>query len=117
MKMEFHEKDGGLYMPKNVNGRTVLVCRICGHKMSGKVKKSDFEIKGTIAKPKEGPAAEIVVVEQKKHFEALPRTQVLCPNCENKEAFWWMQQTRSADEPPTRFMRCCKCGHVWREYE
>jgi len=27
-----------------------------------------------------------------------------------------MIQTRAADEPPTRFYRCTKCGHTWREY-
>ncbi|MEM4865380.1 MAG: hypothetical protein QXY09_02690 [Acidilobaceae archaeon] len=25
-------------------------------------------------------------------------------------------QTRAADEPPTRFYRCTKCGYTWREY-
>lgn len=115
--MEFHEKDGGLYVPQKSGSRTILVCRICGHRMTGKAKKADFEIKSKVGKPKEGPEAEVVVVEQKKQFEALPRTQTICPKCENKEAFWWMQQTRSADEPPTRFMKCTKCGHVWREYE
>jgi len=104
-------------MPKKIGGKIVLVCRICGHKKSGKANKADFEIRGNVTKPQEGPAAHIVIVEQKKQFEALPRTQALCPNCEHKEAFWWMQQTRSADEPPTRFMRCTKCGHTWREYE
>ena len=115
--MEFHESDGGLYVPKKINGRTVLVCRKCNRKKTGSVKKDDFKIKTGIAKPTEGPAAKIVVVEQKKSFEALPRTQAICPKCENKEAFWWMQQTRSADEPPTRFMKCTICGNVWREYE
>ena len=115
--MEFHEKDGGLYVPQKKGKKTVLVCRICGHVKRGKVKKKDFAIKTNVTKPKEGPAAKIVVVEQKKNFEALPRTEAICPKCGHKEAFWWMRQTRSGDEPPTRFMRCCKCRHTWREYE
>ncbi len=44
-------------------------------------------------------------------------TKVLCPTCEKEvEAEWMMQQTRGADEPPTRFYRCKECNHVWREY-
>ncbi|MCD6114052.1 MAG: transcription factor S, partial [Thermoprotei archaeon] len=40
-----------------------------------------------------------------------------CPKCGNREAYVWMMQTRAADEPPTRFYRCTKCGYTWREYE
>ena len=29
----------------------------------------------------------------------------------------WLQQTRSADEAPTRFFQCLKCKHTWREYD
>ena len=46
-----------------------------------------------------------------------PTTKVLCPRCDKEvEAYWAMQQTRAADEPPTRFYRCKECQHVWREY-
>jgi DNA-directed RNA polymerase, subunit M/Transcription elongation factor TFIIS len=43
--------------------------------------------------------------------------EVTCPKCGNHEAYYWMIQTRAADEPPTRFYKCVKCGHTWREYE
>ncbi|MBS3055577.1 MAG: hypothetical protein J4452_03755 [Candidatus Aenigmarchaeota archaeon] len=46
----------------------------------------------------------------------LPKTHIVCPNCEHGEAAWWMQQTRSADEPPTLFYKCIKCGYGWRSY-
>jgi DNA-directed RNA polymerase subunit M len=114
--MEFHEKDGGLYMPKKVGSKTVLVCRTCGHKKEANIKKKEFSLTTEIKKTG-GPAAGIVVVEKKAQFEALPRTQTVCPNCGNREAYWWMQQTRGGDEPPTRFHRCTRCNHVWREYE
>jgi DNA-directed RNA polymerase subunit M len=31
-------------------------------------------------------------------------------------AYFWTQQTRGADEPETRFFKCTKCSHTWREY-
>jgi len=39
-----------------------------------------------------------------------------CEKCHNKEGVWWSLQTRSADEPETRFYRCVKCNHTWRDY-
>ena len=36
--------------------------------------------------------------------------------CHNQEGVWWSLQTRSADEPETRFYRCVKCNHTWRDY-
>lgn len=41
----------------------------------------------------------------------------ICPKCSNKKAEYWELQTRSADEPPTRFHKCTKCKHTWREYK
>ena len=39
-----------------------------------------------------------------------------CEKCHNKEGVWWILQTRSADEPETRFYRWVKCNHTWRDY-
>ena len=39
-----------------------------------------------------------------------------CEKCHNQEGVWWSLQTRSADEPETRFYRCTKCNHTWRDY-
>jgi len=44
------------------------------------------------------------------------KDQVRCPKCEYNEVYAWQIQTRAADEPPTTFYRCVKCGHTWREY-
>jgi DNA-directed RNA polymerase subunit M len=111
--MEFCEKDGSVLTPQRKGSKIVLVCRK-GHVFSAK-KVSPKEFKLTVTAPK--AANEVVVVEKKSKFEVLPKTTASCPKCENTEAYWWMQQMRSADEPPTRFFRCTKCGHVWREYE
>jgi DNA-directed RNA polymerase subunit M/transcription elongation factor TFIIS len=40
--------------------------------------------------------------------------KVECPKCGNHEAYWWMVQTDTADEPSTQFFRCTKCNHTWR---
>ncbi|MEM0142231.1 MAG: zinc ribbon domain-containing protein [Candidatus Rehaiarchaeum fermentans] len=42
--------------------------------------------------------------------------EIECPKCGQKKIVSWMEQTRSADEPPTRFYKCANCGYTWREY-
>lgn len=110
--MQFCEKCGGLLIPKRSGKKTVLICRRCGKKKSPKGMK-DFKISVSETKTPE----KIIVVDKKSKFEVLPKTKAQCRECEHGEAYWWMQQTRAGDEPPTRFFKCCKCGHVWREYE
>jgi len=46
----------------------------------------------------------------------LVKGHVRCPKCGNEEVYAWQMQTRAADEPPTTFYKCTKCGHTWREY-
>lgn len=43
-------------------------------------------------------------------------SDVRCEACGNDEAWYALQQTASADEPPTRFFKCTECGHRWRGY-
>lgn len=102
-------KCGSLMVAKEVNKKTVLVCRSC--KATLKTYKP-LEIEESV---KHRPLESGVVIIEKKE-ETLPKTKAECPKCSNKEAVWWMQQTRSADEAPTLFLRCTKCSHAWREY-
>ena len=104
---------GGLLVPTTKGNKKVLVCRRCGKAKTKPVKPKDFKI----SLPSKKTADEIIVVDKKDKFEALPKTSAQCPKCEHNEAFWWMEQTRSSDEAPTRFYKCAKCGHTWREYE
>ena len=99
-------------MPHKKGKLTILECRNCGHK-SSTTKKVDFKV--TARTEKENKTT--IVVEKKQNFEVLPETEAECPKCGNKKAFWWMLQTRAGDEPATRFYRCTKCKHTWREYE
>lgn len=52
-----------------------------------------------------------------KDTTPLPLTEKMCPRCEHQRSYWRLQQTRSADEPPTQFFRCEKCKYTWREYK
>jgi DNA-directed RNA polymerase subunit M len=47
------------------------------------------------------------------------RSQIteVCPECGHDKAYYELKQTRSADEAPTRFFECAKCGHKWRDYD
>ncbi len=109
--MEFCEKCESLLIPLKAGKTTYLTCRKCGKRKVAKTR--DFKVTSV-----KNPMNEKIVVVEKKHkLEVLPTTLAQCPKCEFGQAYWWMQQTRSADEPPTRFFRCAKCGHTWREYE
>ncbi len=102
MDLTFCAKCKGIMMP---SGSGKMKCRKCGHEIA---KASSMEVK-TAQKQKE-----IVVIEDDN--PNLPTIERPCPECGNERAFYGLVQTRSSDEPPTRFFRCTKCKHTWREY-
>jgi transcription factor S len=84
-----------------------LTCRKCGFTKDAEDKKITQEVKKSdVADPH----------EEIKDVGTLPTARVECPECKNKEAYWYMRQTRAADEPTTRFYICTKCRKTWREY-
>ncbi|MCD6576374.1 MAG: transcription factor S [Nanoarchaeota archaeon] len=89
-----------------VNKKGKLVCSSCGYEVKeGKIKdRQTKKVDKTVKVAKENP-------------EVLPKIKAKCPKCGNEEAYFWVVQTRAADEAPTRFYKCTKCGHVWREYD
>jgi DNA-directed RNA polymerase subunit M len=97
----FCPKCGALLMPKP--GKKQLECS-CGHKSSEGIMLRD--------KAKETEKVEIVGGEEKTNITV----DAECPKCGPVEAEHWEIQTRSSDESPTRFYKCKKCGHTWREY-
>jgi len=109
--MEFCDKCGGLIVPKKTKRTTIFVCRKCGKRKTIKNKRK-FKLSVSTVKK----TGKIVVVDNKQKIDTLPRTTITCPKCEHNRAYWWMQQTRAADEAPTRFYKCVKCRHTWREY-
>ncbi|TAL48197.1 transcription factor S [archaeon] len=106
--MRFCEKDGMLLTVEK--GKKSLVCRKCGRHYTTKGEK--LKISESMHDTKKN----VVVMGKDEGVAELPVTKIMCPECENMEAYWWMQQTRSADEPPTLFYKCKKCGYSWRSY-
>jgi len=58
-----------------------------------------------------------IEVMDERELKALPKIKEDCKKCGNKYAYYWLIQTRSADEAETKFLECTKCGHRWRLYE
>lgn len=109
---EFCDKCGGIMAPKQLKTTTTMECRSCGKRRALKDGEK-VELKESVEREKEG----VVVMDENTDVETLPKTNIDCPECGNNEAHWWMQKTRSADEPPTRFFQCTECDNRWREYD
>jgi len=102
--MEFCPKCGSVLIAKRKN----FGCVRCGYSSKGKIKIESTE------KIKE---KEKIGVVKEKDIDIFPVTAETCPKCGNKEAYFWSTQMRAADEAETRFFRCKKCKHTWREYK
>jgi len=105
----FCKKCGSILIPKRENDKTFLECPKCGYKEVAK----SIEIKEKKEK-KKAKENEIEVVYEE--HEAMPVVEATCPKCGNDKAYFFTMQTRAADEPETRFYKCTKCKHTWREY-
>ena len=92
----------------------VLACSKCGYKKQGSAKKAQLRT-GKVTHPKGKPIVTVISEEDQK-MATLPTIKMVCPKCGNREAYFWTAQTRSGDEAETRFFRCTKCNHTWREY-
>lgn len=104
--MEFCPNCGSLLMPK----KGQLECR-CGYTRSiGEKEKEAYTLEERKKEPRD-----ILIVEEE--FQQMPVTKTECKKCGNTEAYYWMLQTRAGDEPATKFYRCTRCKHTWREYD
>ncbi|MCE4625580.1 MAG: transcription factor S [Desulfurococcales archaeon] len=114
-RLRFCPRCKKLMIPKIVNGRKVLVCPNCGYT----IELEDDDAYKFGAPKKKSPKDKIIVVDanQPPPTATVLKGQVRCPRCGHDEILFWMMQTRAADEPPTRFYRCLKCGYSWREYD
>jgi DNA-directed RNA polymerase subunit M len=101
--MEFCPKCGSVIIIKN--------CARCDYTSEVEVKIESTQI---------GPSHEInikeIAIVSEGENEVFPIIEAICQKCKNQEAYFWTKQTRSADEAETKFFRCTKCKHTWREY-
>jgi transcription factor S len=101
----FCPKCGSILRPREKGGKKVLYCD-CGFFKAP-------EGEATELKEASETAKKVEVVE---NLETHPKVRIPCEKCGNDAAYYWTQQTRSADEPETRFFKCTKCNSTWREY-
>lgn len=100
----FCEKCGSVLVVREKDGKKFFYCKSCG---------STFDITSELKIRSKFKEEERII----EFTESLgEKTSATCPKCGNNEAYFWVQQTRAADEPPTRFYRCTKCNYTWREY-
>ncbi|MHA1952535.1 MAG: transcription factor S [Candidatus Heimdallarchaeaceae archaeon] len=116
MSMDFCPKCGKLLQTeKNKKGNTVVICFKCGYKRQLEEDENitlTEEIKHDMVKEM------TVVLDETDIDTSKPIKEMYCPRCEqNRKVSFWMIQTRSADESPTRFFRCTVCSETWREYD
>ena len=103
--MQFCPKCGSLLILK----KEELVCPKCGHKQ--KTTKNKLILKEKITKEKTIET----FFEDEEMYPISEET--VCPKCGKKGAYYFFKQTRSSDEPETRFLKCIHCSYTWREYD
>jgi len=104
--MLFCPKCGAMMTPKLEKGKKVLACS-CGYTN----KKQDIAAVREVTKEKRVESTEFVT----DNDHILPITDEVCPECNHEHAYWWTKQMRSSDEPETKFLKCVKCKHTWRD--
>ena len=109
--MKFCPKCGTKLSVTNDSSKISLSCWKCGFKAG--LEDKETKIRQSLPPQKE----KIVIIDEEVgKIRTLPITKMECPKCGNGEAYYWMVQTRGADESTTQFFRCVKCSHSWREY-
>jgi DNA-directed RNA polymerase subunit M len=106
--IEYCDKCSAILIPVKKGKSTYLKCRRCGTEKKRKVKS---------LKIVEEPRKNNVVAVLERDTTPLPMVEMKCEKCGHTHSYFWLQQTRTADEPPTQFFRCVKCKYTWREYK
>jgi DNA-directed RNA polymerase subunit M len=85
------------------------VCGSCGYEKARDQQREEGMVTTT------GQQETEIVDVTETEDQGRPTTTAQCPECDNDEAYWYMQQIRAADESETRFFVCTECDHKWRE--
>ena len=101
--MQFCPKCGAMLVKKTKN----LGCPRCGY-----TSKEKSEIKSS---EKIDERRDVAVISDENR-ESHPIVDEKCKKCKNDKCYFWTVQTRAGDEAETKFFKCTKCGHTWREY-
>ena len=113
----FCPETGSILIPKKFGDKSYLSCDKSG-KIDGKCEICGYVADKSLEIKEKVPEKKKIEVIEKLDYH--PKIKVRCENCPKKKdkctAFYWTQQTRSADEPETRFFKCVDCNHTWREY-
>lgn len=99
---------GSILVPRKEGNKTILACS-CGYKSKST---ESAQIKERVKEK----VSKVEVIEDREQYETLPKMKAECPKCHNNEAYFWEVQTRAADEPATKFLKCSKCKNIWRDY-
>lgn len=101
--MQFCPKCGALLVQK----RKCFACPKCSYRSKEKIKIVSTE---KIAKESK------IDILHEKDANVWPIVTEICPKCGHNKAYYFSAQTRAGDEAETRFFKCVKCKHSWREY-
>lgn len=107
--MTFCPKCGSILVPKGEGKKLKIVCSRCSYTDKGKSKSMIIEDVSS------NHAKKLEIID--RDVETDPKTETECPKCGHKLAYYWLVQTRAADEAETMFFKCVKCKHKWRSYE
>ena len=88
-----------------------LKCHSCGFKKDlSEEAKEEYSVEKKIK-------SEDTVIMRGDESGMKSTVREICPKCGHDRASYELLQTRSADEAPTRFFTCEKCGYKWRGYD
>lgn len=94
-------------LPKKSGSKVIMTCTSCGA--------TDDKAEHTVIREKTESKAKIEMIDPLKE-QSLPLGDEICPKCGHNKSYYWFVQMRAADEAETKFNKCEKCGHIWREY-
>lgn len=104
--MKFCPKCKSLMLPKKHGSKVIMTCTSCGV--------TDDKAETVVLKEQSTQERKIKVIDAESEMN-LPLTNEICAKCGHKKAYYWLVQTRAADESATKFLKCEKCGHTWRD--